>query len=67
MLDHRAAGGEPPGVAGLGQDRRGTHRRQAGDRGDQRGQAELVQDGGHPLPGAGEPASGVLPRKPNAG
>jgi hypothetical protein len=26
VLDHRAAGGEPPGVAGLGQDRRRAHR-----------------------------------------
>ena len=58
---HRAAGGEPPGVAGLGQDRRRAHRRQAGDRGDQCGQAELVQDRRHPPLSLGEPVLGVLP------
>jgi hypothetical protein len=57
----RACGGEPPGVTGLGQDRGGTHRRQPGDRGDQCGQPELIQDPGHPQFGLGEPGPGEMP------
>jgi hypothetical protein len=34
---------------------------QPGDRGDQRGQAEVVQDGNHPGLGVGEPGPGVAP------
>ena len=61
VLDQRPAGGEPSGVAGLGQDRGGADRGQAGDRGDQAGQSELVQDGDHPLLGVGEAGLGVAP------
>ncbi len=54
-----AAGGEPSGVPGLGQDAGGAGRGQAGDRGDQAGQAQIPQDGDHPLLGAGQTGLGA--------
>jgi hypothetical protein len=53
--------GEPAGVAGLGQDRRGPDCGQPGDRGDQLGQLKLVEHPGHRLLGVGELALGVPP------
>ena len=44
----RAGGGEPARVAGLGQHRCGPDRGDAVDRGDQPGQAQLVEHGEHP-------------------
>ena len=43
------------------EDRGRTDGGQAGDRGDQRGELEFVEDGGHPGLGVAEPGVGVLP------
>jgi hypothetical protein len=60
-LTQRPAGSEPSRVAGLGQDGCGADSGQASDRGGQFGQAQLAQDGDHPLLGAGQAGLGVAP------
>jgi hypothetical protein len=57
----RAGGGEPARVARLGQDRGSADRGQAGDRGDQAGQPELVQHGEHPGRGVRQPPMCMVP------
>jgi hypothetical protein len=47
--------------AGLGQDRRRADHGQAGDRGDQLGQPQFVQDRCHPGLGVQQPAVGLEP------
>lgn len=68
VLDQRTRTAESSQVSGLGQDRRGADRGQSVDRGDELGQAELVQDSHHPVFDVGEPSRGVLPvRQDEAG
>jgi hypothetical protein len=61
VLHQRPSGREPLRVTGPGHDRRRAHSGQAGDRGGQRSQAELVHDAGHPLLSVGEPGLGEQP------
>jgi hypothetical protein len=62
VLDERPGGRERPEVTGLGKVLpRRLPRGQSGDRGHQAGQAELVQDGGHPLLSLCQPCLGELP------
>ncbi len=61
MFDQCACGSEPGEVSGLGENRRRTQRGQAGDRGGQLAQVQLVQDGGHPGFGLGQPSSPLTP------
>jgi hypothetical protein len=61
VLDHRAAGGEPPHVASLGQDHCPGQRGHAVDAGRQVRQAELFQHQDHALLCLGEPGAQLPP------
>nr|WP_245567146.1 hypothetical protein [Nocardia vinacea] len=54
VFDQGSGGGEPGGVAGSGQDRRCTDRRESGDGGDQVGEPKLVEHVDHSGLGVGE-------------
>jgi hypothetical protein len=61
VFDQGTGSAEPGGVAGLGQDRRGADRGEAGDGGDQLGQLQLIEDADRPGFGVGQLVFCVLP------
>jgi len=61
VFDHRPWTTEAVQVAGLGQDRGRADGRQAGDRADQLGQTQLVEDGHHERFGVDQPRPSAVP------